>query len=115
MSTPYVADKADFDRLANADLPVLVDFTATWCGPCQALAPIIDEIRPELQGRCEVVKLDIDAVPEIAEKYNVMGVPTLALFEDGEQLVRWEGGANKQELLGRLEPFLDAAPACDEK
>lgn len=75
----------EFDELVlKAEGPVLVDFFATWCGPCKMMAPVIDEIATEMEGKAGVYKLDVDQAPEVAQKYGVMSIPTLIVFENGE-------------------------------
>lgn len=75
--------------------PVLVDFTATWCGPCKQIAPFIDQLADEYAGKVKVVKLDIDEAPNTAVKFGVRGVPTLIVFKDGEALARQMGAVPK--------------------
>ena len=86
-------------KVLDSDKPVLVDFFATWCGPCRMLAPVIDEVAAEKAGEVAVYKVDIDASPEIAAHYDVTSVPTLILFKDGEVLKQTVGAQPKQNLL----------------
>src|SRR5215203_1282586 len=83
----HVIEKdADFEgAVLKSDVPVLVDFGATWCGPCKALAPIVDKIADEFQGRVKVVTVDIDDCTEITKKYGVKSVPTVVVFKGGEK------------------------------
>ena len=85
--------------MLKAQGKVLVDFFATWCGPCRMLAPVIDEVAAEKAGEVAVYKVDIDASPEIAAHYDVTSVPTLILFKDGEVLKQTVGAQPKQNLL----------------
>jgi thioredoxin 1 len=87
------------DEVLKSDAPVLVDFTATWCGPCKALAPIVDQIAHELDGRVKVGKLDIDESPMTASKYGVRGVPTLMVFKGGERAAQHVGLTTKQKII----------------
>jgi thioredoxin 1 len=87
------------DEVLKSDAPVLVDFTATWCGPCKALAPIVAQIADELVGKVKVGKLDIDESPLTASKYGVRGVPTLMVFKGGERSAQHVGLTTKQKIL----------------
>lgn len=87
------------DEVLKSDAPVLVDFTATWCGPCKALAPIVDQVAQELGDKVKVGKLDIDESPMTASKYGVRGVPTLMVFKAGERAAQHVGLTTKQKIL----------------
>ena len=89
-------------EVEGADVPVLVDFFATWCGPCKMLAPTIDEIAGEQAGKATVYKLDIDQSPDIAQKYGVMSVPTLAVFKGGKLVNQAVGVQPKPAIMGLL-------------
>ena len=85
MSEVNTVDEKDFrNEVLDARVPVLVDFSASWCGPCRALAPMLDEIALAYAGRLKVVKVDVDEAPHLAGEYRIRGVPTLMLFKDGE-------------------------------
>lgn len=71
-------------EVVDSDVPVLVDFFATWCGPCKMLAPVLEEVASEVAGRAKVVKVDIDASPDLAQRFGVMSVPTLMVFKGGQ-------------------------------
>ncbi|HRI67533.1 MAG TPA: thioredoxin [Polyangium sp.] len=86
----------------QSDTPVLVDFTATWCGPCKALAPIVDKIADEFHGKVKVGKLDIDANPQITAKYGVRSVPTVLVFKGGQQVGKHVGLTNRDNLVKLL-------------
>jgi thioredoxin 1 len=92
-----------FDEVVkSADRPVLVDFTAAWCGPCQTIAPILEDIATEQADRLQVVKIDVDANPQTTLRYEVMSMPTLILFKDGEPQRRLIGARGKHNLLEHL-------------
>lgn len=82
----------------NSDLPVVVDFTATWCGPCKKIAPIVDQLAGQYKGQVKVGKLDIDANPNTPVTYRVRGVPTLILFKDGKEANRLVGAVPKKRI-----------------
>lgn len=85
-------------EVLDATLPVLVDFYAEWCGPCKAMAPAIDKVAAAMSGKVKVMKLDTDVSPEIANKYQIMGVPTLILFKGGQAVAKQVGMMNENAL-----------------
>lgn len=89
-------------EVLKSDVPVLVDFTATWCGPCKALAPIIDKVADEFQGKVKVGKVDIDDAPGIATKYGIRSVPTVLVFKNGEKTSQNVGLTTRDKLVGLL-------------
>ncbi|MEZ5553959.1 thioredoxin TrxA [Haliea sp.] len=95
----HVSD-ASFDAdVLNADLPVLVDFWAEWCGPCKMIAPVLDEIASEYAGKLKVCKVDVDANPEIPPKFGIRGIPTLILFKGGSAEATKVGALSKSQLV----------------
>ena len=92
-------------EVLQSDLPVLIDFGATWCGPCKMLDPIVEELAVELQGRVKVVHVDIDHNQDITVQYSVMGVPTLMLIKNGEPKERMTGYKPKNKILDIFEPY----------
>jgi len=94
-AAPYVtATDANFDaEVLQSDQPVLVDFWATWCGPCRVIAPTIEEIANEYEGRAKVVKLDVDNNPQAATRYGIRSIPTVLLFKDGRVVDQIVGSA----------------------
>jgi len=97
--------KTDFDDKIKTGI-VMVDFWAEWCGPCKMAAPVIDGLADEYAGKVTVAKLDVDAEPEIAQKFGVMSIPTVILFKDGAELARQVGFAGKQGYLDLLKKVI---------
>lgn len=98
-----VVSSADFKtKVLEAQGPVLVDFFATWCGPCKMIAPTLEEVAQEMEGKASVYKLDIDQSRDIAIEYRVMSVPTLMVFENGEVKSQVSGVQSKQNLIAML-------------
>lgn len=99
--------EADFQvEVLDSNIPVLVDFSAVWCGPCKMLEPVVHKIAEEWQGKVKVVKLDVDSSPEVAMRYQVMGVPTLMLFVKGEPLERITGYKPHDQIIKKFSPYI---------
>lgn len=94
------------DAIANSELPVLVDFYATWCGPCQMMAKILEQVNSELQGQLKIMKIDTDRYPQIASQHQVRALPTLVLFKGGRSVDRLEGVLPADQLIDRIGRFL---------
>ncbi len=96
--------EANFEReVLQSTQPVLVDFWAQWCGPCKMLAPLLDEIAVEQNGRAKVVKVNVDESPMLAQRYNIQSIPTLLYFAGGEVRDRTVGAVSKQSIISKLE------------
>ena len=93
-------------EVLDSTQPVLVDFTAVWCGPCKMLDPIVKQLAEQWAGKVKVVKLDVDHNPELAMQYQVMGVPTLMLFVDGQPSARLSGYQPKERILAKLGAYV---------
>ena len=107
MSTVTELTDATFaETIGSADKPVLVDFTAAWCGPCKMISPILDELAVEQADKLQIVKIDVDANPATTMRYDVMSMPTLILFKDGVPEHRMIGARGKQHLLQELADHL---------
>ncbi len=94
------------EEITGSETPVLVDFWAEWCGPCKMIAPVLDQIAMENPHRLRIGKINIDENLELARRFNVMSIPTLLLFKDGEVQLRIVGAKGKGQLLEELHPFL---------
>ena len=104
MAAEFTTDAFDTDVL-GAKTPVLVDFWATWCGPCRQIAPVIDELAVKYQGRVSIGKVNVEEQPELAQRYGINAIPTLLLFKDGEIVERFQGVPPRS----KLESVLDIA------
>jgi thioredoxin len=106
----FMATKQQFsnfkEAIANSELPVLVDFYATWCGPCQMMSKILEQVNSELQGQIKIMKIDTDRYPEIASQNQIGALPTLVLFKGGKPVDRLEGVLPADQLIDRIGKFL---------
>jgi len=101
----FTADNFQAEVL-QSDAPVLVDFTAEWCGPCHMLAPVVAQLNAEWNGTVKVGELDADANVELVMKYEVLGLPTLILFKNGQPVERLAGFTRRERILSKLQPHL---------
>ncbi len=98
---------SNFEELVlKSDKPVLVDFWAEWCGPCRMVAPIVNEISAEYEGKAVVGKLDVDSNPEVAQKYGIRNIPTILFFKNGEVADKQVGAVPKSMLTSKIENLL---------
>ena len=95
-----------FQEIINSDQPVLVDFYATWCGPCKAQAPVLEEVARRLEGQARIIKVDVDKNPAAAQQYRVQGVPTLIVFKNGKVMWRQSGLVQANQLEQTLRQFV---------
>ncbi|MDT7713133.1 MAG: thioredoxin 1 [Pseudonocardiales bacterium] len=105
-STVIVTDKSFADEVLGSDRPVLVDFWATWCGPCKMVAPVLEEIASE-HGEIKIAKMDIDANPSTPRDYQIMSIPTMIVFKSGAPVKQIVGAKPKAALLEELADYLD--------
>ena len=99
MATEVEVTTENFEaEVASSDVPVLVDFWAEWCMPCKMIAPVLQELAEEYDGRLKIGKVDVDSHPEVASRYNVVSIPTLLLFRNGEMVKQHVGAAPKPTL-----------------
>jgi thioredoxin len=94
------------DAIANSDRPILVDFYATWCGPCQMMAKILEQVNLQLNAQIQIIKIDTDRYPQIASQHQIQALPTLVLFKNGQPVDRIEGVLQPPQLVDRVRRFL---------
>jgi thioredoxin 1 len=97
-----IATNTSFDELLQSEKLVIVDFWATWCGPCRMLSPLLDEVEAEMEDKVEVVKVNVDDADEIAMRFRIMSIPTLLFFKNGEMVDRSVGAMPKSALVDKI-------------
>jgi len=107
MTKPFEVTDSTFEsKVLQATEPTLVDFWAAWCGPCRMVAPVVEEIAAEYNGKLRVAKLDVDSSPQTPSRYGIRGIPTLILFKDGAEATRIVGFRPKDALVEELLPHM---------
>jgi thioredoxin 1 len=106
MSITHVSDKSFEQDVLKADKPVLVDYWAPWCGPCKQIAPILEELSRDYDGRVQIAKIDVDDNPETATRYGIRGIPSLLLYKGGEVIATKVGAVSKSQLAQFLDSHL---------
>lgn len=107
MSKPVELTDSNFDEvIGKGDQPVLVDFWAEWCGPCKMIAPVVEELANDYEGKAVIAKLDVDSNPGVSAKYGIRSIPTLLVFKDGKIVDKQVGAVNKGVLAQKLDAQL---------
>lgn len=108
MAAPQTLTASNFaETIASSDVPVLVDFWAEWCGPCKAVAPTLQELADDFDGKLVVGKVNVDEHPQVAQQFAIMGIPTFIVFDGGEPVAQFKGALGKTAFIERLVPFID--------
>ena len=109
MAKPVEVNDETFEaEVVNADIPVVVDFWAVWCGPCRMIAPVVEELAEEYDGKVKFSKLNVDDSPEVSMKYGIRSIPTLLVFKDGKPVDQIVGAVPKREVQKRVDAVLSA-------
>ena len=107
MGSDLALTEADFEKkVLESELPVMIDFWATWCGPCLAIAPHVEAISEELDGKAKVFKVDVDAEGDLAAKFGVMSIPALLVFKGGQEVDRKVGAGSKEDIKALIEKYI---------
>ena len=102
----YITEEDFEEKVLGSDLPVLVDFTAAWCGPCKMVSPIVEELADDWEGKARIYKMDVDTNQAVPIQYGIMGIPALLLFVSGDVAARVAGFKPKKQLQKTFEPHL---------
>jgi thioredoxin 1 len=106
MKPVTITDQNFTEEVTNSNLPVLIDFWAVWCGPCRAIAPIVEQLAGEYDGKVKIGKLDVDENPETAVKFGVRSIPTLLLFKNGQVVDTIIGAVQKNVIVQKITPYI---------
>lgn len=106
MKPVTITDQNFNDEVTNSNIPVLIDFWAVWCGPCRAIAPVVEQLAGEYDGKIKIGKLDVDENPETAVKFGVRSIPTLLLFKNGQVVDTIIGAVQKQVIVQKITPYM---------
>ncbi len=108
MAPIEITDSNFQQEVLNSDKPVLLDFWAVWCGPCKSIAPVVDEIAKEYDGKLKVGKVDVDTNPEVSMKFGIRNIPALMVFKGGRVVEQVIGAVHKRNLLDKVTPHIEA-------
>ncbi|MBK7866083.1 MAG: thioredoxin [Ignavibacteriales bacterium] len=106
MKPVTITDQNFTEEVTNSNLPVLIDFWAVWCGPCRAIAPVVEQLAGEYEGKVKIGKLDVDENPETAVKFGVRSIPTLLLFKNGQVVDTIIGAVQKNVIVQKITPYI---------
>lgn len=106
MKPVTITDQNFAEEVTKSNLPVLIDFWAVWCGPCRAIAPIVEQLADEYDGKVKIGKLDVDENPETAVKFGVRSIPTLLIFKNGQVVDTIIGAVQKQVIVQKITPYI---------
>ncbi len=102
-----IVQKDEFEKIINESKPTIVDFFATWCGPCKMLSPILEKVEEDSKGEFNIVKVDVDESYDVAKKYGIMSVPTMIIFKDGDEQEKIVGLRQKNQIEDAVRNYID--------